>query len=99
MGKFWLFSAAIDANYVWLAVLGVLNSAISLYYYLRVVVFMFMKDEATGSTPVLAPGLAVALVVTLVASILLGVYPRPLFELAELSARALGVVGVPATVF
>ena len=62
MGKFWLFSAAIDANYVWLAVLGVLNSAISLYYYLRVAVFMFMKNEATGSQPVLAPGLAVALV-------------------------------------
>ena len=66
MGKFWLFSAAIDANYVWLAVIGVLNSAISLYYYLRVVVFMFMKNEATGSQPVLAPGLAVALVFALV---------------------------------
>ena len=67
MGKFWLFSAAIDANYVWLAVLGVLNSAISLYYYLRVVVFMFMKNEATGSQPVLAPGLAAALVFALAA--------------------------------
>jgi NADH-quinone oxidoreductase subunit N len=49
MGKFWLFGAAIDSNYVWLAVLGVVNSAISLYYYLRVVVFMFMKNEAAGS--------------------------------------------------
>jgi len=54
MGKFWLFSAAIDSNYVWLAVLGVVNSAISLYYYLRVVVFMFMKHESAGSRPVLA---------------------------------------------
>ena len=35
MGKFWLFSAAIEAGYVWLAVIGVLNSAISLYYYIR----------------------------------------------------------------
>jgi len=99
MGKFWLFSAAIDANYIWLAVIGVLNSAISLYYYLRVVVFMFMKNEATGSQPVLAPGLAVVLVFALVGTLVLGVYPRPLFELAELSARALGVVGVSATVF
>ena len=65
MGKFWLFSAAIDAGYVWLAVIGVLNSAVSLYYYVRVVVFMFMKSEAAGSEPVLAPGLAVALVVAL----------------------------------
>jgi NADH-quinone oxidoreductase subunit N len=43
MGKLWLFSAAIEAGYVWLAVIGVLNSAISLYYYVRVVVFMWMK--------------------------------------------------------
>ncbi|MCX6550377.1 MAG: NADH-quinone oxidoreductase subunit N [Acidobacteria bacterium] len=99
MGKFWLFSAAIDAHYVWLAVIGVLNSAISLYYYLRVVVFMFMKNEATGSQPVLAPGLAAALVFTLAGTLLLGVYPRPLFELAEVSARALGVVGIAATPF
>ncbi|HOG29461.1 MAG TPA: NADH-quinone oxidoreductase subunit N [Vicinamibacterales bacterium] len=99
MGKFWLFSAAIDANYVWLAVIGVLNSAVSLYYYLRVVVFMFMKHEAAGSQPALSPALTTALVVTLAGTLVLGVYPRPLFELAELSARALGVVGVSATVF
>jgi len=99
MGKFWLFSAAIDSNYVWLAVLGVVNSAISLYYYLRVAVFMFMKNEAAGSQPVLAPGLAAALVFTLAGTLVLGIYPRPLFELAEFSARALGVVGVAATPF
>jgi NADH-quinone oxidoreductase subunit N len=99
MGKFWLFSAAIDGNYVWLAVLGVVNSAISLYYYLRVVVFMFMKNEATGSQPVLTPALAFALVFALFATLALGVYPQPLFELAEVSARALGVVGIAATPF
>src|SRR5205807_2531930 len=43
MGKFWLFSSAIDAGYYWLAVIGVLNSAVSLYYYVRVVVFMYLK--------------------------------------------------------
>ena len=43
MGKFWLFGAAIEAGYVWLAVIGVLNSAISLYYYIRIVVFMYLK--------------------------------------------------------
>ena len=52
MGKFWLFSAAIDGGYYWLAVIGVLNSAVSLYYYLRVVVFMWFKGEPTGSEPV-----------------------------------------------
>jgi NADH-quinone oxidoreductase subunit N len=99
MGKFWLFSAAIDSNYIWLAVIGVVNSAISLYYYLRVVVFMFMKGDPAGSNPVLAPGLAAALVFALFGTLLLGVYPRPLFELAEVSARVLGVVGTAATPF
>ncbi len=97
MGKFWLFGAAIEANYVWLAVLGVLNSAVSLYYYVRVVVFMWIKTETVGSQPTLGPALATALTVALVGTLLLGVYPRPLFDFAELSARTLGVVGLPAT--
>ena len=56
MGKFWLFGAAIDAGYVWLAVIGVLNSAISLYYYIRIVVFMYLKNETIGSEPTIEPG-------------------------------------------
>jgi len=99
MGKFWLFSAAIDADYVWLAVIGVLNSVVSIYYYLRVVVFMFMKSEVTGSEPALGPALTAALTVAVVGTLVLGVYPRPLFELAEMSARTLGVIGIPATPF
>ena len=96
MGKLWLFSAAIDSQYIWLAVIGVLNSAISLYYYLRVVVFMFFKNDPTGSEPKLVPSLAVVMVVALAATLLLGVYPRPLFEWAEASARTLGVVASAA---
>src|SRR5213076_2492272 len=73
MGKFWLFGAAIDAGYVWLALIGVLNSAISLYYYIRIVVFMYVKDEALGSTPKAVPTLALALGVAVVATLLLGI--------------------------
>jgi NADH-quinone oxidoreductase subunit N len=90
MGKFWLFGAAIDAGYVWLAVIGVLNSAVSLYYYLRVVVFMWLKSEPVGSQPRMGPALAFTVVLAMVGTVFLGVYPRPLFELAESSARALG---------
>jgi NADH-quinone oxidoreductase subunit N len=91
MGKFWLFSAAIESGYVWLAVIGVLNSAISLYYYVRIVVFMWLKNEPSGSEPVINPAMATVLGVALVATLVLGVYPRPLFEFAEASARTLGV--------
>jgi len=91
MGKFWLFSAAIDAQYYWLAVIGVLNSAISLYYYVRVVVFMYIKRETIGSEPTTSPSLAVALAVAVAATLFFGLYPQTLFDLAEQSARTLGV--------
>ena len=47
----------------------------------------------------MAPGVAAALTFALFGTILLGVYPRPLFELAEVSAKTLGIVGVAATSF
>ena len=94
MGKLWLFGAAIDAGYVWLAVIGVLNSAISLYYYVRLVVFMYLKKETSGSEPTASPSLGLALAVAVIATIALGVYPRLLFDLAEASARTLGTAGV-----
>jgi NADH-quinone oxidoreductase subunit N len=96
MGKFWLFGAAIEEGYYWLALIGVLNSAVSLYYYVRIVVFMYLKKETTGSDPVASPALALTLAVAVAATILLGVYPRQLFEFAEVSARALGATGVSA---
>ena len=94
MGKFWLFSAAIESGYVWLAVIGVLNSAISLYYYIRLVVFMYLKKETIGSEPVVSPSLGFVLGAAVVATIVLGIYPRFLFDVAEASARTLGAAGV-----
>ena len=98
MGKFWLFGAAIDAGYVWLAVIGVLNSAISLYYYIRIVVFMYVKKETAGSEPTMSPALGVALAVAVIATIVLGVYPRLLFEFAEASARTLGAAAITTAI-
>jgi NADH-quinone oxidoreductase subunit N len=96
MGKFWLFSAAIDAHYYGLALIGVLNSAISLYYYVRVVVFMYLKKETLGSQPKTTPALTLALAVAVAGTLVLGVYPRLLFEVAEASARTLGAAGATA---
>ncbi len=83
MGKFWIFGAAIEAGWVWLAVVGVLNSAISLYYYIRVVVFMWIKEEVVGSDLSIQPAMAVTLIVAAVGTVLFGIYPQPLFEQAQ----------------
>ena len=96
MGKFWLFSAAIDSHYYGLAIIGVLNSAISLYYYVRIVVFMYLKKDTIGSEPTTSPALGVVLGFALAATLVLGVYPRLLFEVADASARTLGVAGISA---
>lgn len=89
MGKFWLFSAAIESGYVWLAVVAVGNSAISLYYYIRVIVYMWIKEEIAGPPIRVSPAMVAALVITLVGTIVFGLYPRPLFELAAASTQVI----------
>ncbi|MEX2221202.1 MAG: NADH-quinone oxidoreductase subunit N [Candidatus Rokuibacteriota bacterium] len=84
VGKFYLFGAAVKSGYVWLAVIGVLNSAVAAYYYLRLIIFMYMR-EPEGAPTVLAPSFsgALALVVALWGVVQLGVFPGPLFDLAQ----------------
>jgi NADH-quinone oxidoreductase subunit N len=83
VGKFYLFGAAVRGGYIWLAVIGVLNSAIAAYYYLRVIVFMYMR-EPEGEAAVWAPSFAggLALAIALVGIVLLGVMPAPFADLA-----------------
>ena len=90
MGKVWVFGAAIDAGFVWLAVIGVLNSAVSLFYYIRVVVFMWLKEEVTGSAIVVGPSMATVLMIAVVGSVFFGFYPQPLFDIAQSAAETLG---------
>ncbi len=90
VGKFYLFGAAVRAGYVWLAVIAVLNSAIAAYYYLRVVVFMYMREPegpAAGAVPSFAGGLALA--IALVGVVLLGVVPAPFADLAQAAVTPL----------
>ena len=90
VGKFYLFGAAVRGGYIWLAVIGVLNSAISAYYYLRVVVFMYMR-EPDGAGAVLVPSFAggLALAIALVGIVLLGVMPAPFADLAQAAVAPL----------
>src|SRR5437870_90 len=88
--KFYVFSAALQANLVGLVIIGVLNSAVGAYYYLRVIVVMYMR-EPRAEVPVLPVRLALgtALAVSVAATIYLGVIPGRVLEYAARSASEL----------
>lgn len=81
MGKFYLFRTVLEGGYTWLAVIGVLTSILSAYYYLRVVVNMYMRE----GDPEIAPDRLVQLVsiVGALAVVLLSVFATPLFRWAS----------------
>lgn len=90
-GKLYLFSAAVQSGWVWLAVAGVINSAISAYYYLRVTVAMFMADPApeASARPRLSDSAAVAVALAVVATVILGLFTGPwLFAVNQVVAVA-----------
>jgi len=90
VGKLLLFGAAIQAGYVWLAIIAVVNSAISLFYYMRVAMVMYMR-EVPGQEVALgtSPGLTLALVLAAGLTVLLGLFPGMLLEMARASAAGL----------
>jgi NADH-quinone oxidoreductase subunit N len=79
--KFYVFGAAVEQGMVTLVVIGVLNSALSLYYYLRVVVYMYMRKPAEGAEPQVFDdmGIRVVLALSLAAVIWLGIGPSGAF--------------------
>jgi NADH-quinone oxidoreductase subunit N len=90
MAKFFVFTAAYEAGLGWLAVVGVISSAIAAYFYLRVVVKMFMQEPSRELRPDLGRGLNADIVIAGVATLLIGVLPAPFLLLAERSLVALG---------
>ena len=88
--KFYVFSAALQANLVGLTIIGFINSAIAAYYYLRVIVYMYMQDERTEAPVARIPaGLGIGLAISLIATIYLGVLPSRVLEYALQSAQDL----------
>lgn len=86
-GKFYIFKAALDANLVWLTVLGLLNSAVAAYYYLRVLVMMYMKDPAEGeSLPAAGAALNIAVYGSAIATLVLGIFPSFVLDFASKAA-------------
>jgi len=83
VGKFYLFASAIQTGYISLAIIGVVSSAISLYYYFSVVMSMYMQDAPKEHALSPTPGLAVALFLMIAGTIVFGIYPGPLIEAAK----------------
>ena len=87
--KFYVFNAAIKSNLVWLTVIGLVNSAVASYYYLRLIVVMYMYEPQPGEEKLqlkTAPGLAAALVIAAIVTIWLGVTPGQVLNYASRGA-------------
>ncbi len=88
IGKFYLFSGAIQKGYIWLAVIGVLNSAASVYYYLRIMVYMYFKESTEEfewvkvSVPV-----ALALIIAVAGTLIPGVVPSYILQYAQMAVK------------
>lgn len=91
IGKLYLFAALINSGWIWLAVVGAMNSVISLYYYVRVFRNMYLRAPDQAGEPMVFGRLQSALVlILLIPTILLGLYFTPLVELAQASVAIFG---------
>jgi NADH-quinone oxidoreductase subunit N len=89
-GKFFLFTAAVDAHFVWLALAGVINAIIALYYYLRVIKVMYVDRSADEDKPIpMAGAYRWALWGTTLGVIALGVVASPVYNWALEASRRL----------
>lgn len=88
-GKFYLFSAIVSQGYLWLVIVGLLMSMASVYYYLSVVKVMFMADPQSDSPIVVPTGAKAGLLISMIITVILGVWPQPLSVLANLAANSL----------
>jgi NADH-quinone oxidoreductase subunit N len=87
IGKYYLFSAAIQAGFGWLAIIAVLMSAVSMFYYLRLVVAMYLKEGREADVAI-TPALRFVAAVCLVVTLFLGIYPPPMIKQVAASSQA-----------
>ncbi len=90
ISKFFIFKTAIESGHMTVALIGILTSIISVYYYLRVVYYVYMKEPVEGyTTPVAGAFATGALAISMIGILLVGLFPTPLFDLAGTAAREL----------
>jgi NADH-quinone oxidoreductase subunit N len=87
-GKFYVFQAALDSHLVWLTVLGLVNSAIAAYYYLKIVVAMYMHEPGESMQDLTPPSfsLRVAIWASAIGVLVLGIFPSTLLSFVSFSA-------------
>ena len=91
MGKFYIFSAALEGHYIGLAVIGVLNSVVSVYFYLRLIVIMYMSEPGAEQSPAPASAAAAyAVALSALGTLQIGLFPGRLLDLARQSIIGLG---------
>lgn len=87
IGKLYIFMAAINAGYTWLVVIAVLFSAISAYFYLRIVMYMYMRDPKMAVSLTTSFSNGVVLAVTTAAVLIIGVFPTAVVEFAKAAVK------------
>jgi NADH-quinone oxidoreductase subunit N len=90
-GKFYIFKAALDANLVWLTILGLLNSAVAAYYYLRILVVMYMQEPGESMATLQPAGMGITLTLwaTALGTLFLGIFPSAVLSFARSSSALL----------
>ncbi len=97
--KFYVFSAAVKANLIWLTIIGVLNSGVGAYYYLRVIVVMYMRESRKEVPVTPVPfALSLALASCIAATLYLGMFPGSVLQYVQNSAQQLVQPALPETV-
>jgi len=90
MGKFTIFSAAINSGYIWLVIVGVLTSAASVFYYFRVIMKMYMESPETEPTKLqFGPAMVLALSIATAVVLYIGIFPTTYLNLATESVKPL----------
>jgi len=90
ISKFYIFKTAVESGHTTVALIGILTSIVSVYYYLRVVYYLYMKEPAAGYVEIVGGVYAAgALAISMIFILLIGILPTPLFAAAGLAAREL----------
>ena len=98
-GKFYVFTAALKAGHVWLAVIGLINSGVACFYYLRLLASVYAKPEAVegqdvarlGATPAVSVPAGIGLTLAAAATLMLGILPGQVLRLADHASESLNM--------